>query len=350
MLAPTSQIYAKAVRFALERTEFYRAAGRRRGRRSCLPRPPSALEQLAGRAAIPGATANGLVVRGYRSRIDDSAQPYGLVDSRIARLEPQAGAALRLAARPQRQADRSALHRRARSGKPGQLQLDDAIVLHPFGRSCLGWKSTAEIDVLEAIEAVSSHYPIDPDRIVLMGFSMGGAGAWHLGAHYAERWAGVHAGAGFVDVARYQHLAPDDLSARYEQTLWGVYDVPDYVRNLFNLPVVAYSGELDKQKHAADIMAEAFTDHGQTLVHLIGPGMGHKYADASWQRGRRADDRGGGQRARPLAAGDFLQTRTLRYPRLHWVEALGLAEHWRDARIDARFADERLAGRSRPRT
>ena len=124
----------------------------------------------------------------------------------------------------------------------GRLTPPDAIVLHPFGRSCLGWKSTAEIDVLEAIESVERRYAIDPDRIVLMGFSMGGAGAWHLGAHYAERWAGVHAGAGFVDVARYQHLAPDAFPPWYEQKLWGVYDVPDYVRNLFNLPVVAYSG------------------------------------------------------------------------------------------------------------
>jgi hypothetical protein len=36
----------------------------------------------------------------------------------------------------------------------------------------------------------------------------------------------------------------------------------------------------------------------------------------------------------------FLQTQTLRYSRQAWVEARALGEHWRDARIDARCADD----------
>jgi dienelactone hydrolase len=47
---------------------------------------------------------------------------------------------------------------------------------------------------------VVANYHVDPDRIALMGFSMGGAGAWHLGAHYADRWAVVHAGPGFGEM------------------------------------------------------------------------------------------------------------------------------------------------------
>ena len=38
---------------------------------------------------------------------------------------------------------------------------------------------------------VQRRYKIDPHRIVLIGFSMGGAGAWHIGAHYADRWIAV---------------------------------------------------------------------------------------------------------------------------------------------------------------
>ena len=36
----------------------------------------------------------------------------------------------------------------------------------------------------------------------LMGFSMGGAGAWHIGAHHTDRFAGIHAGAGFAVTGR----------------------------------------------------------------------------------------------------------------------------------------------------
>jgi hypothetical protein len=42
------------------------------------------------------------------------------------------------------------------------------------------------------------------------------------------------------------------------------------------------------------------------------------------------------------------QTRTLRYNRLRWVEALGLEEHWRDSRIDASYASgDRLEVRTK---
>ena len=46
---------------------------------------------------------------------------------------------------------------------------------------------------------VKAKYPIDPDRIVLYGFSMGGAGAWSIGSHYPDLWAAVQPGAGFAE-------------------------------------------------------------------------------------------------------------------------------------------------------
>src|SRR5205823_13978787 len=84
-------------------------------------------------------------------------------------------------------------------------------------------------------------------------------------------------GAGFVDTARYQRLTPDRYPEWYVQKLWGLYDVPDYVRNLFNTNVIAYSGELDPQRQAAVIMEDAFKAEGQSLAHWIGPGVAHQY-------------------------------------------------------------------------
>ena len=84
-------------------------------------------------------------------------------------------------------------------------------------------------------------------------------------------------------------------------------------------------------------MAEAFAEHGRELTHLIGPGMGHKYDDASWREvvERMSKIAAAGRNSSPSTI--TLQTRTLRYPRVHWVEALGLGEHWREARVDARL-------------
>ena len=233
------------------------------------------------------------------------------------------------------------LHQRAT--RPGQLKLKDALVLHPFGRHCIGFKSAGEIDVLEAIDSVVDRYKIDRDRIVLAGFSMGGAGAWHIGAHYTDRFAAVHAGAGFAETKLYTRLAADAFPPKYEQALWQVYDVPSYARNLLNVPLIAYSGEIDKQKQAADVMAAALKEQAGELKHVIGPGMGHKYHPESLTEIQDflADTVQRGRDQYPKQV--HLQTPTLRYNRMHWLRALALDEHWREARIDAQWvADSQL--------
>ena len=69
-------------------------------------------------------------------------------------------------------------------------------------------------------------------------------------------------------------LTPQTMPPAYQQTLWHMYDVKDYALNAFNAPVVAYSGEIDAQKQAADVMEEAIRAEGMTLEHLIGPKTG----------------------------------------------------------------------------
>eukprot|EP01052_Picozoa_sp_SAG31_P002146 SAG31_NODE_73_length_27793_cov_26.900520_3_plen_88_part_00 len=58
-------------------------------------------------------------------------------------------------------------------------------------------------------------------------------------------------------------------------TSGGEGDATACVRNLFNVPVIAYSGENDRQIQASRIMEEAYAREGKTLPHLIGPAMGH---------------------------------------------------------------------------
>jgi poly(3-hydroxybutyrate) depolymerase len=57
-----------------------------------------------------------------------------------------------------------------------------------------GRARTAELserDAFNVIELVSTEYGVDRSRTYLMGNSMGGAGTWHLGAKYPERWAAI---------------------------------------------------------------------------------------------------------------------------------------------------------------
>ncbi|CAN5206951.1 prolyl oligopeptidase family serine peptidase [soil metagenome] len=340
-LLPDAEIYLKAVRLALEFDEFYKDGDPEKAGRA-LDEAERRLGAVAGGQA-PWAEASGKVVRGYRSAIDGSAQPYGLEIPAGLALSDPVPLYVWLHGRGDADTDLHFIGDRESKSWPFETLLADGIVLHPFGRQCLGFKSAGEIDVLDAIAHVSAHYPIDPDRIALMGFSMGGAGAWHLGAHFADRWAVVHAGAGFVDVARYQNLAQDAYPSAVEQALWGLYDVPDYARNLLNLPVIAYSGGDDKQKDAADFMAETLAGHGFTLPHKIGPGTGHKYHDETIQEVAAFVRESVATGRDPAPQTIHWQTRTLRYPGFRWLRAEGLGTHWEEARLDATLDGATLA-------
>lgn len=324
-------IFTKAVEYALLHREFYSTKDFEKADWA-LDQANSRMDAIERREA-PWTKATGLVVRGYHSYIDDSVQPYGLVIPKDHDFTKPCPLYVWLHGRGDKNTDLHFLYER--STKIGQIAPSGAIVVHPFGRQCVGYKSVGEIDVLSVVHSTELLYKIDRPRIVLMGFSMGGAGAWHVGAHRAPQWVAVSPGAGFAETARYQRLTPDKYPPEYEQKLWGLYDVPNYVRNLFNTEVIAYSGENDKQIQAARVMEEAFEAEGRKLTHLIGPGVEHKYEpktlaelmsrlDAVVAKGRGA-----------FLSEVHLQTRTLRYHNQSWVWAEGLEEHWLDSRIDA---------------
>src|SRR5690606_11912066 len=222
------EIYLKAVRLALHHGEFYAKKDIDTARK-LLDQAEERLKALE-EGKRPWDEQRGLVVRGYRSKLDGSAQPYGLVIPEKLELKKPAPLYVWLHGRGDKTTDLHFIMQRQTNA--GRVTPPDAIVVHPMGRYCNAFKFAGEIDVLETIEAVARNYPIDRDRIVLWGFSMGGAGAWHLGAHYPDHWVAVSPGAGFAETRRYINLSPAQYPPVYQQTLWGMYDAPDYVRNL----------------------------------------------------------------------------------------------------------------------
>jgi predicted esterase len=325
---PDIEVLTKAVALALEFGEFYAPKDVDKAERLLQ----LAQERLKQASAAPWTEARGLVVRGYRSRVDGSAQPYGLVIPDELPLGPSAPRVplyIFLHGRGDKQTDLHFIDERLRS--KGQIAPAGAIVLHPFGRQCVGYKSAGETDVLEAVQHVREHYPIDSDKIVLMGFSMGGAGAWHLGAHYAHQWRVVAPGAGFAETAQYTKTDPASVPA-YERLLWGCYDCPAYVRNLFNTRTIAYSGELDKQIQAARVMEQAFATEGKELDHRIGPGVEHKYEPQTLAKLMQDIQE---ELPWPRLSNDrHWQSRTLRYASARSFTVFGLEAHWEDARVE----------------
>ena len=334
----------KAVDLALQHGEFYQEKE--------IPIATGMLELAARRHreideadTASWTEQRGLVIRGYQSSIDESYQPYGLEIPESLDLSKPVPLLVWLHGRGDKVTDLHFLERcRTKSQAFGGFvkEQEEVIILHPFGRQCVGWKHAGEIDVFEAIEAVREDYPIDPDRIALAGFSMGGAGAWHIGAHYRDRFCAVHAGAGFAETKEYNRLTPETYPSEIEQILWQVYDAPDYVRNFLNGPVLAYSGAEDKQKQAADLMERELKAVGHSLHHVIGEGMGHKYnqesVDKIWAWLKESWKAGRKKQPQQIQ----WQTPTLRYPGYDGIRMLGLDEHWKTAFAEMEW--DRTAG------
>lgn len=333
-LLPDVQIYYNAVRYALDDNIFYTTNDFATARKLLDVGHARARSLRDGQA--PWNSATGLIVRGYKSKVDGSIQPYGLVVPST--FNPSANHQHRLDfwfhGRNAKLSELSFITDREHNR--GEFTPPDTFVLHPYGRFCNANKFVGEVDSFEALENVRKHYPIDENRISVRGFSMGGAATWHIGAHYASQWAAISPGAGFVDTFIFQKVSRWPTQPPwYVQKLWHLYDVTDYAANLFNCPVVAYSGEIDPQREAAELMNRAMAREGIELVHIIGPKTAHKFEpNAKEEVARRVDaimEKG----RDPLPKKVRLTTWTLRYNNMAWVTVDGLEQHWTRARVEA---------------
>ncbi|HLX64678.1 MAG TPA: hypothetical protein VKX17_25630, partial [Planctomycetota bacterium] len=60
---------------------------------------------------------------------------------------------------------------------------NNALLAIPFGRLNTDFQSVGEVDVLDVIKEMKAHYRVDPDRVYLVGISMGGMGVYTIAAH-----------------------------------------------------------------------------------------------------------------------------------------------------------------------
>jgi predicted peptidase len=66
------------------------------------------------------------------------------------------------------------------------------------------YRALSEADVMNVLDLVRKEYSVDPNRIYLMGHSMGGFGTWWLGQKYADTWAAIAPMSGVLPNVDYQ--------------------------------------------------------------------------------------------------------------------------------------------------
>ena len=335
-LLPDVEIYEKAVRYAVEYGELY--ADKKRddvaaAKKLLAQGMQRATELKDGKPSWVNAT--GYVVRGYRSKIDGSAQPYGLLIPKD--YESASAKKHRLDfwwhGRGELLTEVNFMANQQSTG--GIIPAPGAFILFPYGRYCNANKFAGEVDTFECLDHARKDYRIDENRLVARGFSMGGAACWQFAVHYPALWAAAAPGAGFAETPEFLDVFQNEKvePTWYEKKLWHLYNATDYAENLYNLPTVAYSGEIDRQKQAADVMAREMKKVGLDLKHVIGPKTAHSYEKAAKEEVNRLIDAIVEKGRDPMPKEVKFVTYTLRYNRCGWVTVDGLEKHWVPASV-----------------
>ena len=277
----------------------------------------------------PWTAQKGRVSRAYRSRVDGSLQPYGLLipdtydPSKPIRLD------VVLHGRAATMNEVSFLFAHD-SPKPLPPELDH-MQLEVYGRTNNAYRWAGETDVFEALAFVQKRYNIDPNRIVLRGFSMGGAGTWHIGLHHPDRWVAMEAGAGFVETKNYakQVNLPD-----YQDRALHIYDAVDYAENAINLPVVGYGGEDDPQLRASqEIQKVVASMPGLKALFLVGPKTPHRWHPDSLKQSNAFLDAAATNGRKVREKIRFI-TYTTRYNQCFWLTIDALERHYDRAEVE----------------
>src|SRR3954462_3376004 len=168
---------------------------------------------------------------------------------------------------------------------------------------------------------------------------MGGAACWQFAVHYPTLWCANAPGAGFSETPEFLKVFQNEKvePTWYEKKLWHMYNATDTAVNIFNLPTVAYSGEIDNQKQAADVMAREMKKVGLELKHVIGPKTGHSYEKAAKEEVNKLIDAIVEKGRDPMPKEIKFVTYTLRYNESGWLRVEGLEKHWERAEVTGTY-------------
>jgi pimeloyl-ACP methyl ester carboxylesterase len=316
---------------------------------------------LAGQA--PWTTQKSRRLHGYVSALDGSVQPYGLrVPDSYDGSKP-VKLYVWLHGRERALTEAAFLDRAQKITPGGTNPADEGqIQLDVYGRwNGIAYHWAGEVDVFEAIAAVQARYKIDPERILLRGFSMGGCGAWHIALHHPGYFAAAEIGAGTWPLRSQLPGFP-----AYQAGPLRIYEnIIDWSLNAFNLPIAGHGGENETGTSSipppppgtktrgqlesslrvrAQLEKEGFPSEGDPFdLHVPGT-PARFFISKNTGHGTGPEVRAKldaflkehGDRGRTSPDHIRFVTFTTRYPHSHWVTVDHLAKHFDRADLNAR--------------
>jgi len=238
------------------------------------------------------------------------------------------------------------------------------ITLDCYGRGNNANHQAGEVDIFESIAAMERRFKVDPDRVLLRGFSLGGAAAWHIALQYPDRWAAAEVGAGTYP-GRLMYAATP-FPAYQDGPLHIYENIIDWALNAYSLPLAGHDGDNDNQVATvgAGRGAAPTPNRGQlesslrVRAQLAKEGFASEGSEGNWTvKGTRdiflisSNTQHGvnrevktrldaflkeyGDRGRQVPDHIKFLTYTTRYNRCYWVTLDGLEKHYERAEVDA---------------
>jgi acetyl esterase/lipase len=230
-----------------------------------------------------------------------------------------------------------------------------AYVVAPTNRRPFGfdWQDWGRRDALEVLDLALKTYPIDPDRIMLTGHSMGGHGTWAVGVQHHDRFAALAPSAGWshfdlyvpMTLRRSSLLANPERNALWHRMRIGDR-VPLFLRNLLRVPVLVLHGGADDNVPPTHgrFLASQLAGQGGRVTYLEVPGKGHWWDEDDDRPGVACVDhpeimklfRSAKREHHPSSVEFRLADLTVDGGRRHWVEILEQHVPLRESYVRAR--------------
>jgi dienelactone hydrolase len=294
----------------------------------------------------------GLLIKAYRSEVDDTLQPYALYVPKS--YDPKRPWPLVVSLHGAFSSH--VLNRRRVFGlgnRPGESDYEavrnediqfpdvDFIVLSPYGRGeTAGYNGLGEADVLRAMDDVERAYNVDPDRVYLTGYSMGGGGTWHLGLRYPDRFAAIVPVCAVADATLFPSAA--SLSAE-DKALLDLAGPLAIAENASNQQVFIFHGDADPAvvpEHSRRMVAR-YRELGwldRTVHYFELPGVNHFAWDFAY-RDASIFERLAPIRRNPSPDRVVYSTYSPRFNKAYWLRIDRIDRGFRLARIEGARRD-----------
>lgn len=280
----------------------------------------------------PYRVKTGVVFRAYRSELDGQLQPYVAYIPPTHRpdgaslpmivsfhgLTHQGEHALRAvigqATKEDENPDSSARH------LPGFPNMG-AILVAPWGYGKAGPRQLGEHDVLRVIEEMKAAYRVDPTRVSITGYSLGGTVAFALPLHYPSLFCAAAPLCGYPNLTTYQSVK-DVPHTEWEDAMIARRFLGNYAANGMHVPLHIVHGGQDGP-HRSAVIADRYKALGYSRIFDVQDDLAHNVWDYAYEDGHMIAWLKKKQQPHPpthvrLVTGEY------RYDRSYWVRLIGM--------------------------